>query len=515
MADTAPVLLWIANAVGRCTFFNKPWLSFTGRGMEQEVGDGWMDGIHPEDRDRCAAIYREALRTEDRFSMEYRLRRADGVYRWVLHTGVPRFTPHGMPAGFIGSVLDVTPLKDLEIERTRLLANEQAARLDAEAANRAKDEFLAVLSHELRTPLNAMVGWLRLLRMGSLDSRKAQRALETIERNTYTQARLIDDLLDVSRIVTGKIKLELRSVDMGALVRATVDAMGPPAQDKGVELQAEVDPTIGAILGDQFRLQQVLGNLLSNAIKFTPVGGTVRVRLHRVESGVEMVVADTGKGIAPHLLPHVFDRFRQGDTTSTRAQGGLGLGLAIARHLVELHGGTIRADSAGADRGTTMLVSLPLPASALEPTGPGFTHPRYETLRLQPAELTGVHVLVVDDDVDACDLLSVVLQGWGAHVTTATSAAEAFALFGKERPDVVVSDIGMPDEDGYSLIRRLRATEPEDRRVPAIAVSALVSDEHRAHALAAGFDRHLPKPVQITDLLQVVSEFAPARSTMS
>src|SRR5262249_1375517 len=261
-------------------------------------------------------------------------------------------------------------------------------------------EFLAALSHELRTPLNAMVGWLRLLRTGSLDARKTQRGLDTIERNTYTLARLIDELLDVSRIVTGKVKLELRAVDLGAVVRAMMDAMGPPAQDKGLTLRAEVDPSIGPLHADPVRLQQVLGNLLSNAIKFTSAGGTVTVSLSRQGSHAEMTVADSGKGIAPELLPHIFDRFRQGEMVTTRAHGGLGLGLAIARHLVELHGGSIRAQSAGEGQGSTMTILLPLPAALPERVSVDISPLRSDRQQLEPNVLHHVRVLVVDDEPD-------------------------------------------------------------------------------------------------------------------
>jgi signal transduction histidine kinase len=387
----------------------------------------------------------------------------------------------------------------------------QAARQQAEAANRAKDDFLAALSHELRTPLNAMVGWLRLLRAGLLDGRKVRRALDTIERNTYTLARLIDELLDVSRIVTGKVKLELRAVDLGGIVRAMMDAMGPPAQDKGLRLRAEVDPSTGPILGDPVRLQQVLGNLLSNAIKFTPTGGSVTVQLSHVASHAELAVSDTGKGIPSRLLPYIFDRFRQGEMATTRTQGGLGLGLAIARHLVELHGGTIRAESAGEGRGTTMTIQLPIPAALSARVSVDAARWRSEPPQLEPNALRGVRVLVVDDDRDACELLTVTLERWGATVSVATSAREAFAACTMIRPDVLVSDISMPGEDGYSLIRRLRAVDSDVRHVPAIALSALVSEEHRAQALAAGFDLHLPKPMHIPDLIRDVAQLAGRR----
>jgi CheY-like chemotaxis protein len=391
------------------------------------------------------------------------------------------------------------------------ISNAQRALREAEAANRAKDAFLANLSHELRTPLNAMVGWVRLLRMGSLDVRQAERALETIERNAHAQARLIDELLDLSRIVTGNLKLELRPVDLSAAIRAMMDAMGPHARDKRVQLRAEVDPTIGPVLGDAVRLQQALGNLLSNAIKFTPAGGTVGVRLARAgPSHAEIAVTDTGKGIASHLLPHIFDGFRQGDMTCAPAHRGLG--LTIARQLVELHGGAMRAHSAGEGCGTTVTVTLPVPPNLPERATRQPSPARYELLQPETLQLQGLYVLIVEDDPDVCELLTVALERWGARVAVATGAREAFTLFVTTHPDIVVSDIAMPEEDGYSLIRRLRAAESGGRRVPAIAVTAFASEDHRAEALAAGFDVHLPKPVQLPDLGRLVAELGAGRA---
>jgi signal transduction histidine kinase/CheY-like chemotaxis protein len=390
-----------------------------------------------------------------------------------------------------------------EEERERLLASERAARADAEAANRIKDEFLATVSHELRTPLNAVLGWTRMLRAGGLDAELAERALETIERNADAQARLIDDLLDVSRIISGKVRLEMMPVDPASFVEAAVVAHLPAAEAKGVRVEASAVPGAGVVRGDPERLQQVVWNLVSNAIKFTPRGGRVEVRVARADARVEITVADTGKGIAPEFLPHVFDRFRQADATTTRRHRGLGLGLAIVRHLVELHGGEVRAESEGEGRGATFTVELP--AQILAGPAPRAPAPP------PAARLDGVRVLVVDDEADALGMLRVALEQLGAEVETAASAAEALDAFARRAPDVLVSDIGMPDVDGYELARRVREL-PGERggRVPAVALTAYARAEDRGLAKAAGYDAHVPKPVSAAELAVVIAGFVRA-----
>jgi PAS domain S-box-containing protein len=408
--------------------------------------------------------------------------------------------------------LEIVERKRAEQEREQLLIREQAARAEAETANRAKDEFLATVSHELRTPLNAILGWARMLRAGQIDEDTMTRALETIERNAKAQAQLIADLLDVSRITSGKLRLDVRSVDLVSLIEAAIDSVQPAADAKGIRLQAVLDPRAGPVSGDPDRLQQVVWNLLSNAIKFTSKEGRVQVRLERVNSHIEITVSDTGKGINAEFLPYVFDRFRQADSTISRAYGGLGLGLAIVRHLVELHGGTVHAYSAGEGCGATFTVRLPLmivrdserfPIEALERRHPtaGDEAP-FEC----PPVLKGLRVLVVDDEVDVPQLLTAVLSLCGAEVIAVASVAEAMAAIQQMQPDIVVSDIGMPREDGYSLIRRLRATEAEHGgRVPAIALTAHARIEDRLRALSAGFDAHVAKPVEPAELVTVIA----------
>ena len=374
----------------------------------------------------------------------------------------------------------------------------------AEEANRLKDEFLAVLSHELRTPLNAILGWARMLRAGTLRADDVPRAIETIERNAQAQAQLIEDLLDVSRIVSGKLRLEMRPVHLGDIVADAIDTVRPTADARGVMLTAAVAPA-GPVSGDAQRLQQVVWNLLSNSIKFTPRGGVVHVRVEQHGATVQIVVSDTGQGIDPAFLPHVFDRFRQGTATSGAARRtGLGLGLAIVRHVVEAHGGAVGATSDGIGRGATFTVELPVMvgrAAAAASASPAYAHPLETSLSLD-----GLRVLVVDDDADARELLELALQQYGATVRTAASVEAAIADIERSCPDVLVSDIEMPDATGYDLIRQLRHSDrPEVRRLPAVALTAYARTEDRVKALIAGFHTHVPKPVEPAELVTVIA----------
>jgi signal transduction histidine kinase len=379
-----------------------------------------------------------------------------------------------------------------------LATDERAARAEAEIANRMKDEFLAVLSHELRTPINAVFGWSRLLRQAP-QSPSLTHGLEVIERNAAAQVRLIDDLLDVSRIVTGKMRLDVRLVDVAAVVEAAVESVRHAAQAREIRLETVLAPRAGPVAGDADRLRQVVWNLLSNAIKFTPKGGQVQVRLARVASRIDIVVADTGPGIAADLLPHIFERFRQGDSTSTRTHGGLGLGLSLVRHIVELHGGTVRAESPGA--GATFTVELPV--SLATPPVPAREHPTADgaPVTMPSVSLSGLRVLLVDDDRDSVDLFARVITERGAELRTATSAPEAMTIFEAWHPDVLVSDIEMPGEDGYALIRRVR----ERSNVPAVAVTAYGRVEDRVRLLAAGYTMHVTKPVEPAELVAVLA----------
>ena len=393
-----------------------------------------------------------------------------------------------------------------EAERERLLAAEQTARAEVEGANRAKDEFLAVLSHELRTPLQSMLGWVKLLKLGKLDADAAARALSTLERNTRTQAQLIGDLLDVSRIVAGKLRIELRPLELRPVLEAALESIRAAAEDKGVRLHATFEPRVTVVAGDAERLEQVVWNLLSNAVKFTPPGGRITLRLERTATQAQIIVRDTGRGIAPATLPYIFERFRQADSTTTRVYGGLGLGLAIVRHLVEAHSGTVRAESAGEGHGATFRVTLPLlqrtPETADNPDRGWSTDGHVPSL-------AGLALLVVDDDADTRDLLATALRGEGAEVTTVASVAEALAALEQRRPDVLISDISMPGDDGYALVRRLRALQgTSGRSIPALALTAHARPEDSELAFLAGFEAHVPKPVSPDELAQAIARLA-------
>jgi signal transduction histidine kinase/CheY-like chemotaxis protein len=378
----------------------------------------------------------------------------------------------------------------------------------AQEANRLKDDFLAALSHELRTLLSAILGWARVLRSGQSDHETTEQALESIERNVRVQTTLIDDLLDVSHIISGRLRLEVRLVELGPVVLAAVETIRRAAEAKAIRVDTALDPRAGGISGDPDRLQQIVRNLVSNAVKFTPRGGSVMVRLERRDAIAEIVVRDTGHGIAPEILPHVFDRFRQAGGSAARDRGALGLGLAVARHLTELHGGAIRAESTGLGRGATFTVSFPVwvPGDGPARVAPGQSERIHESA---VGVLAGVRVLIVDDEEDVRETLRVVLGQRGAEVRTTTGGAQAFDLLARWPPDVLVSDIGMPGEDGYSLIRRIRALAPDrGGRVPAVALTAYITPEDRMEALAAGFQTHVPKPADPDELARVIGRLA-------
>jgi signal transduction histidine kinase/ActR/RegA family two-component response regulator len=386
-----------------------------------------------------------------------------------------------------------------EAERERLLAQEQAARAEAEAAGRLKDEFLAVLSHELRTPLNAILGWTHIVTRSAIEDPTMRRALEVIQRNAALQLHVIDDLLDVSRIVTGKMLLSTDPVDLAEIVTAAVETVRPAAAAKELDLKLTIESSIGRVKGDRDRLQQVLWNLLSNAVKFTPNRGRVDVRVHQAGQHVQIVVRDTGPGIAPEFLPRVFDRFRQADTGTTRKHGGLGLGLAVVRYLVEAHGGTVAAESPGAGLGATFTVRLPVPPAPLDVDERPAPEPT--------ATLHGVRVLLVDDEEDARELFRHVLGHAGAAVETAASVEEALRVLSSERFDVLVGDIGMPDRDGYALIDAIRShPDRHVREMRAIAVTSYAGDHYRARAISAGYDEYISKPVEPGRLAEVVAD---------
>jgi signal transduction histidine kinase/ActR/RegA family two-component response regulator len=399
-------------------------------------------------------------------------------------------------------------LTAVAIENVRLLERESTARASAEESNRLKDEFLATVSHELRTPLTAILGWSRMLEGGSLDNDTATRAIETIKRNAKAQAQIIDDILDVSRIITGNLYLELHPIELAPVLEAAINVVRPTAEAKNIHFDVNFEREPAAVLGDTNRLQQVFWNLLSNAVKFTPNGGRVTVRLKHVDSAVEIVVADNGQGIPSAFLPYVFDRFRQADSTSTRQHGGLGLGLAIARHLVEIHGGSVSANSDGDGAGASFTVTLPLVGSAVEMPPLPVPDPELELAEKLKSQqvLSGLRLLLVDDDRDTLELLSAALTQRSAEVTAVSSAADALEAIKKFRPDVLISDIAMPGEDGYALIKTVLALDAP--AIPSIAITAYAKEEDRERALAAGFQRYLAKPVELGEFISAVAELA-------
>jgi PAS domain S-box-containing protein len=473
----------------------------------------------PEDCDR-GEDRKERVKalTEGRAENERWHVRKDGSRFWGSGIVTSLRDEGGQVQGLAKIMRDFTDRKQAEEERTRLLAREQEARTQAESANRMKDEFLATLSHELRSPLNAMLGWTSLLRTRKFDAATTARAIETIERNAKAQARLIEDLLDVSRIIRGQLRLTVRSMELIPVIESAINAVRPAADAKNIQVHLLLDTFVGSISGDPDRLQQIIWNLLTNAIKFTPEGGRVQVYLQGDRSHVEISVSDTGEGISAEFLPYVFDRFRQADNSITRPYAGLGLGLAIVRHLVELHGGTVRAESPGEGQGSTFIVKLPLintagvekrtkeeEESLLSPQSSALNPQENPHHTVWKSTLDGLQILIVDDEADARELLMSILEQYGAEVIATASVEEAIATIQQSQPDVLISDIGMPNEDGYSLIRRVRALEAEQGQIPSVALTAYVRVDDQKAALSAGFQSHVSKPVDPAELIAVVA----------
>ena len=439
--------------------------------------------------------------------------RKDGSEVPIEDNAAPIRDPKGNVTGLITVFHDVSERRRAELEREQLLIREKAARAVAETSDRLKDEFLATVSHELRTPLNAILGWAATLNLTDLDGDTVRRGLTTIERNAKVQSQIISDILDVSRIITGKLRLELQPIELAGILLSAVDTLAPTAGAKSIKLSISNEAESGLVAGDSDRLQQIIWNLISNAIKFTPREGAVDIHLQRVDSHLELRVSDTGVGISPEFLPHVFERFRQADASTTRAHGGLGLGLAIVRHLVELHGGTVAAKSDGPGHGSSFAVRLPVASQTLGRTSAEIAMKMRADKEARDAErvknLNGLRVLVVDDEPDTVEVLCVILRKSGAQVRAANSSAEALRIFSEWRPNVLVSDLGMPGEDGFKLINRIRALAPEQGgNIPAAALTAHFRDEDRAKVLAAGYQAHIAKPVDVTTFLSALAELA-------
>jgi two-component system CheB/CheR fusion protein len=500
MADSMPQKVFTARPNGEVDYFNQQWMEFTGVSFEQMKNWGWTQFIHPDDVDENIRQWQRSIDTGEPFQLEHRFRRVDGKYRWHLSRAHAMRNAKGKVLMWIGSNTDIDDMKRAEEERNQLLAREQAARAEAEDANRIKDEFLATVSHELRTPLNAMLGWIQMLRLGELSETEVAQALEAIERNIKVQNQLVADLLDTSRIIMGKLRFELSPVELIPVIEVALETVRPVAEAKGVELQLELDSTVGPVLGDADRLQQVIWNLLINAIKYTPRGGHAETRLESYGKSVTITVRDTGEGIPPEFLPHVFARFRQADVTTTRKHGGLGLGLSIVRYLVEAHGGQVSASSEGVGRGATFTVTLPL----MTVSNSEFGFLDKDTAE-QAAILAGLRVLVVDDSPDARELLRMALTRRGAEVMVGDTVRAALDILEQWQPDVLMSDIGMPGEDGYDLIRQVRSM-PDDRggQIPAVALTGYASSKDAARVLSAGYQMFVPKPIDLAELITVI-----------
>jgi PAS domain S-box-containing protein len=506
--NSSPLVLTISSLkTGKLLEVNDTFVNVTGFTREEAIGRTTVElGLWAkrQDREEELATVRQVGQIRN---VEYLFRVRDG--KEIVGLLSAEHIEIDGESFALTVIQDITERKRAESEREELLSSERAARREAEEASRLKDEFLATVSHELRTPLTAILGWAHLLGTGQLDETSATSALDTIERNARAQSQLIDDLLDVSRIITGNLRLDMRQADPASFIESAIETLRPAAEAKGVRVQKVMDTGVNTLAGDPARLQQVVWNLLSNAIKFTPRGGRVQIRLERVNSHIEIAVSDTGSGIKPEFLPHVFERFRQEDMGTTRQHGGLGLGLAIVRHLVELHGGTVQVESPGEGQGATFVVKLPVVPVYQKNDLAERVHPSArETLSSYdcPDRLDGLKVLVVDDEPDARELLKVGIGKCGAEVTTAGSAQEALEAIENERPDLLISDIGMPGEDGYDLIRRVRALPAEKGgRVPAIALTAYARTEDRLQALRAGYQMHVPKPVELVELMTVAA----------
>lgn len=497
LADAIPQLVWTCNADGFTDYANQRLCDYTGLNAEQALGVGWLSKVHPDDAQMARQVWQTAVATGTFYQHEYRFRRAtDGSYRWHLVLGLPVKDEPGRVVKWFGTCTDVHDRKELEVERDRILQLEKSARAELERTNRIKDEFLAVLSHELRSPLNPILGWTKLLQTRKFDAVKTTEALAIIERNAKLQIQLIDDLLDIAKILRGKLSLNAAPVNLKILIEAAIDTVQTAAAAKSI-LMHSLLPNIGQVSGDAVRLQQIVWNILSNAIKFTPNGGKVEIRLDRVDDRAQIEVSDTGKGIKSDFLPHIFESFCQEDASVTRKHGGLGLGLAIVYSLVELHGGTIVADSSGEGQGATFTVKLPL--LNVEPEVQS-----EETLKPE-CDLRGIRVLAIEDRLDSRELLKVLLAEYGAQVMAVASKSEFLEALDSFKPDVLVSDIGMPEIDGYTLLRQVRCLSADrGGKIPAIALSAYAREEDYQRALAAGFQMHLSKPIDPSILVAAI-----------
>lgn len=504
LANAVAQLMWVNDAAGNVELFNQQWKHYTGITNLQLNFQTWREIIHPQDFPVIHAQRTAAMKSLLAYEVELRLKRHDQTYRWHIARVIPHKDEHGQILNWFGTAIDIHDSKCAEAEREQLLEQEQAARAAAERANRVKDEFLAILSHELRSPLSPILGWAQLMRIKNLDTEKLAQAVETIERNAKLQSNLIDDLLDVAKILRGKLQLDSRPVFLATTIRAAIETVKTAALAKEIVLEVELQDA-GQIRGDATRIQQIVWNLLSNAIKFTPPRGQVSIQLTQVENHGKIAVTDTGKGIKQEFLPFIFESFRQEDVSINRQHGGLGLGLAIVKYLVEAHGGEVTATSPGEGQGSTFTVTLPLmPSGEADDRGTGIS--------VEELSLAGLRILAVDDDPDIQDLIFAILSQHDAEVITVGSAKEALSKYAKCQPDLLLSDLGMPQVDGFSLLRQIRSLSAANSQyIPAIALSAYAREEDRLKALSCGFQKHVAKPIDVDVLLQAIAEVCRAR----
>ncbi|MBD2253653.1 hybrid sensor histidine kinase/response regulator [Nostoc parmelioides] len=510
LSTCSPIGIFETDTTGCCKYTNPRYQAICGLDATESLDKRWLESVHPEDQERAIASWSTYIDQGGDYSDEFRFQTVDGSLRWVQVRSSPMLSGNGELLGYVGTLEDITARKQSEEIRAQVI-REQTARQEAEAANRMKDEFLAVLSHELRTPLTSMLGWSKILRSKKLDEKATARALEAIERNANSQVQLIEDILDVSRIIRGQLRLNLSPVNLITVVEAALEAVRPLADTKSMTINTVLDYTLSPVSGDSARLQQIVWNLLTNAIKFTPKEGQVEIRLEGINDELsddlthaQIQVIDTGVGIESEFLPKVFERFRQADSTTTRSHNGLGLGLAIVRHLVELHKGTILAESPGVGKGATFTVRFPLiqenrkprPATTENSSGDG----------VNSSPLAGLKVLIVDDEIDTRNFLGFLFEEYGAISSTSSSVETALAVIDQLKPDILISDIGMAEQDGYTLIRRLRSLPPEQGgEIPAIALTAYSREEDRQQIIEAGFQHHLSKPIDPNKLISVVA----------
>ena len=496
--ERIPLGLYRLNASGEIIEANSTLIEMLGYDREQDLQGKNIAKYHLQAEDYLA--WQRQLSQErslEEFEGQIESRQQEPI--WVRHNAIAVKDAEGNLICYEGAIADITASKQAEIERVELLNRERQAKEEAETLNRIKDELLATLSHELRTPLNAIIGWIQLLRSGMMSEAQINKAINVIDRNAKAQNQLIDDLLDVSRIIRGTMSLELKPTKAIEVVEASLDTVRPSAAAKHIELTTQLKFSSIEVNGDVERLQQVFWNLLINAIKFTPAGGRITVNSRIKDNTIAIEVTDTGQGIAADVLPYIFDRFRQAESkSSTRTKGGLGLGLAIVRHLVEIHGGRVMAHSPGIGQGSTFTVELPILQSVhIESTAPKSNNGNVPSL-------AGLTLLVVEDEVDSREMLTLILKHHGAKIITADSVQQALILYEQYKPDILISDISMPTEDGYSLIQQIRHQKNSD--IPAIALTAFAREEDKQQAIEAGFDLHLPKPIDSVELIKFISQ---------